>query len=252
MLEAIDAAPNVGPCDPEQRPLGIEILHGDLFEIGLTSLLYLAHFETLTGWLVVGARGLITLHRGQPGFTRAGELRGAGALRELLFHRGGRFSLIRGTPEDDPHGPLDNTTAVMMDAYRLRDEWARIAPLVLRPAPAWSPPRPLRATVARLDGRRTLADAARDSDDPLTPQIDLLMQALADGALERLGAPVSAPAAAIDSDDFYGLQDRGREHMRRGEHEAARVALERALALRPDDRVVQQNLRALAQRQRQP
>lgn len=251
MLKAIAAsAPRLR--EPEQRPLGIEILDGDLFEIGLTSLLYLAHFETLTGWLVVGSRGLVTLHRGQPGFTRAGELRGAAALRELLFHRGGRFSLIRGNPEADDHGPLDNTTAVMMDAYRLRDEWARIAPLVLRPARAWSPAHPLTATVARLDGRRTLADAAREHDGPLTPQIDPLLQALADGTLERVGAPAPAAASPAEADDFYALQDRGRELMRRGEHEAARTTLQRALALRPDDRVVQQNLRALAQRLRQP
>ncbi len=240
----------IGSAEPAPRPLGIEILGGDLFEIGLTSLLYLAHFETLTGWLVVGTRGIVTLHRGQPGFTRAGSLRGVEALRELLFHRGGRFSLIRGAPELAEQ-PLDNTTAVMMDAYRLRDEWTRIAPLVLRLARPWHATGPLAATLARLDGRRTLADAARDSDGPLTPQIDPLVQALANGQLERAGSP-PAPAPHPDTDDFYALQDRGRTLMRRGEHEAARATLERALALRPDDRVVQQNLRALAQRLRQP
>lgn len=250
MLEAIVAAP-VNHRATEQPPVGIEVLDGDLFEIGLTSLLYLAHFETVTGWLVVGARGLVTLHRGQPGHTRAGELRGAAALRELLFHRGGRFSLIRGEPEPGDAELLDNTTAVMMDAYRLRDEWTRLAPLVVKPARPWSPPAPLAATVARLDGRRTLADAAREAEAPLTPQIDPLLQALAHGLLERAG-PAPALTAIAGSDDFYDLQDRGRELMRRGEHDAARAALQRALALRPDDRVVQQNLRALAQRLRQP
>jgi len=244
----LEATAIIVPADPEPRPLGIEILGGDLFEIGLTSLLYLAHFETLTGWLVVGDRGVVTLHRGQPGHTRAGSLRGVDALRELLFHRGGRFSVIRGVP-DVPEAPLDNTTAVMMDAYRLRDEWARIAPLVLRLTRPWHPAGPLAATLARLDGRRTLPDAARDSDEPLTPQIDPLLHALGQGLLERVG-PTAAPAPA-SSDDFYALLDRGRELMRRGEHEAACAALERALALRPDDRVAQQNLRALTQRRRQ-
>ena len=38
--------------------------------------------------------------------------------------------------------------------------------------------------------------------------------------------------------------------MRRGNYETAEQHLQRALALRPDDRVAQQNLRALTQRRR--
>lgn len=232
------------------RPLGIEILGGDLFEVSLTSLLYLAQFEALTGWLLVGARGVITLHKGQPGLTCAGALRGADALRELLFHRGGRFSLIRGAPEPDADA-LTNITAVMMDAYRLRDEWTRLAPLVLRPAGTWRPDGPLAAVVGRLDGRRSLAEALRELETPLTAVLDPLLQALAQGQLERSGgARAAAPVEA--SEDFYGLLDRGRELMRRGELEAACSALRRALALRPDDRVAHQNLRTLEQRLRQP
>ena len=232
------------------RPLGIEILGGDLFEVSLTSLLYLAQFEALTGWLLVGTRGVITLHKGQPGLICALSLRGADALRELLFHRGGRFSLIRGTPETSEDG-LTNLTAVMMDAYRLRDEWTRLSPLVLRPAGAWQPEGPLAAVVERLDGRRSLAEAVRELEAPLTPMLDPLLQALARGLLVRIGG--ARPAAPVEaSDDFFGLLDRARELTRRGELEAACAALRRALNLRPDDRVAQQNLRTLEQRLRQP
>lgn len=242
--------------DDLERPWGIEILTGDLFEISLAALLNLVQHEALTGWLSVARRGAITLKKGQPRTARCGPLDGIDGLRELIFHRGGRFSLVRGEPAESDDPPIGSTTFALMDAYRLRDEWTRIAPMTLRAAGGrpWQPTAgPLDQIAPRLDGRRTVAEAVHPGDSPITPLIDPLVRALAQGLLERVHRPETTPQpAAPPPKDFYELVDLGREHMRRGEHEAAQTLLLQAMALRPDDRVVQQNLRALAQRLRQP
>lgn len=238
---------------------GVEVLAGDLVEISLASLLFLVQQEVIDGWLTVGRRGVVTMRRGQIIAARCGALRGQDALRELIFHRGGRFSIVRGEVRDeDQDGPhVANPTLAMMDAYRLLDEWARLLPQVLRVPAA----KPWRATggvldsfVAEFDGRRSLADIARVQGYPLTLLIDPLLEAIAAGLLVRSsggGVPAPVSLSTPASEDFYELLERGRECVRRGEFNEAYTLLTQALALRPDDRVVQQNLRALTQRLRQ-
>lgn len=236
-----------------EHPRGVEILQGDLFDVGLAALLQLAQYESLSGWLEVARRGVITLHKGQATGARCGELRGLYALRELLFHRGGRFSLRRGATEPAPGGVVENVTFALMDAYRMRDEFARVSDCTFRPASARPWPAgdaPLDRVVARCDGRRTLAQALQAAGEPWTPVIDPLLHAIAEGRLERADViPLRDEVPATE--DFFELVDRGRDLMRQGEHRSAHAVLLRALAQRPDDRVVQQNLRALAQRLQQ-
>jgi len=238
--------------DEGRLSAGIEILAGDLFDLSLASLLHLAQYEALTGWLVVGVRGVITWRKGQITGARAGALRGFAALKELLFHRGGRFSLRRGEPE--PTGETNlNTTHAIMEAYRLRDEWARIAPLVLaipRDRP-WQPTgEAIDAIAAKLDGHRTLAEVLRAQVD-WTPVVDALLHAIGQGRLERVGHVRQAAPSPAAGADFYELVEQARGLIREGSLEPAQALLLQAQALRPDDRVVQQNLRALAQRLRQ-
>jgi hypothetical protein len=236
------------------HPRGVEILQGDLFDVGLAALLQLVQYESLSGWLEVARRGVITLHKGQATDARCGALRGLYAVRELLFHRGGRFSLRRGATEPAPGGVVENVTFALMDAYRMRDEFARVSDCTFRPAPARPWPggdAPLDHVVARCDGRRTLAQALQAAGEPWTPVIDPLLQAIADGRLERADAVTHLRDDLPASEDFFELVDRGRDLMRQGEHRSAHAVLLRALAMRPDDRVVQQNLRALAQRLQQ-
>ena len=251
----ITPATSTARTDDDERPRGVEVLTGDLFEISLASLLNLVQHEALTGWLSVARRGAITLKKGQLRSARCGPLDGIDGLRELIFHRGGHFSLVRGEPAESDDPPITCGTFALMDAYRLRDEWARLAPMSLRTAGgcAWQPTGgPIDQVATRFDGRRTVAEAVRAGDGPLTPLIDPLLQALTNGLLERVARPeTAAQPAGPQSNDFYELVDLGRERMRRGEHEAAQTLLLQAMALRPDDRVVQQNLRALAQRLRQ-
>lgn len=274
--------------------LAREIFGGDLRDVSLNSLLLLARAEAVRGWIRIAPRGEVSLVDGRVVGARCGPLTGADALRELLFHDVGHFALVRG----EPSSPciIEDTTAVVMDAYRLRDEWARLSTAVLRPSStrAWRPTGgPLDAVVHALDGQRTLADAVAAQDGAVTPYIDPVLAALNDGLIERVRAPressqrtdaaglatppapritspspwtparaagpshtppqaVSAqtPAATQSTDDvdFFELIDRGRAQMRASDYDAAERSLRRALELRPGDRVVMQNLRALAQR----
>lgn len=227
----------------------VEILAGDLSDISLTSLLQLAQYEAISGWLCVPRRGEIVLDKGQVLDARCGPLTGLEALRELLFHRGGRFSLLRG----EPRAPrvIENVTFAVMDAYRLRDEWARIAGTVLRPAGGqmWRPTGGLLDTFAvHFDGQRTVGEAVATASGCVTLMLDALLDAIHLGLLVRVAAPaIRGEEPALD---FYELIDRAQKLMRGGNYETAEQHLRRALALRPDDRVAQQNLRALSQRRR--
>lgn len=228
---------------------GVEILSGDLADISLTSLIQLAQHELFTGWLVVARRGEIALVKGHVLDASCGRLGGLEALRELLFHRGGRFTLLRGEPPT--RRTIENVTFAVMDAYRLRDEWTRLSGLVLVPTTdqPWKPTGGLLdGVVVQLDGRRTVAEAVAASSCVFTLVIDALLDAMSLGLVVR--AAGSARPAEEPGLDFYELIDRGRELMRGGSYEAAEQMLARALALRPDDRVAQQNLRALTQRRR--
>lgn len=227
----------------------VEILGGDLSDISLTSLLQLAQYEAISGWLCVPRRGEIVLEKGQVLDASCGTLTGVEALRELLFHRGGRFSLLRGEPRGSRM--IENVTFAVMDAYRLRDEWTRIAGAVLRPAGGqmWRPTGGLLDSFAvHFDGRRTVGEAVAVAAGCTTLLLDALLDAINLGLLVRVAAPV----AHTDEPDlgFYELIDRAQRLMRGGNYETAEKHLHRALALRPEDRVAQQNLRALSQRRR--
>lgn len=228
---------------------GVEILSGDLSDISLTSLLQLAQYEAISGWLCIARRGEIALNKGHVLDASCGSLTGLEALRELLFHRGGRFSLVRGEPKGAR--AIENVTFAVMDAYRLRDEWTRIAGVVLRPAAreTWRPTGGLLdALVVHFDGRRTVADSIAVAAGCATLMLDALLDAMNLGLLVR----VAVPAVPADEPNlgFHELIDHARALLRSGNYETAERHLQRALALRPDDRVAQQNLRALTQRRR--
>lgn len=233
----------------EGKAGGVEILSGDLSDVSLMSLLQLAQYDSISGTVIIARRGEITLDKGHVLDAVCGPLTGVEALRELLFHRGGRFSLLRG----EVSGPrvVDNVTFAVMDAYRLRDEWVRLAGAVLAPTSSrpWKPTGGLLdAVVVQLDGRRTVAEAVATASSCTTLLLDALLDALALGLLRRVAAPEAR--SEEQNLDFYELIDRAQSLMRGANYEAAERLLQRALALRPDDRVAQQNLRALTQRRR--
>lgn len=234
----------------ERHRSGAEIVSGQLGRISLGALLHLAQYEGLSGWLCVARRGEIAIERGTVLDAVCGELKGFEALRELLFHRGGRFSFVDGETEGRP--VIENATLAMLDAYRLRDEWAKVAGLVLQPAAGgWQPTgSALDALVPLLDGRRSAAEAVAESGGYVTAILDALSAALGRGQLVRVAGSRGGGTEA--GADFYELLDRAQGFMRGGNYEAAEGLLRRAIALRPDDRVAQQNLRAVLQRRRTP
>lgn len=112
--------------------LAREIFGGDLRDVSSNSLLLLAHAEAVSGWIRVEPRGAVGLVGGRVVDARSGPRSGVPARREPLFHDAGRFTVVRGEPSGTCI--VEDTTAVVMDAYRLRDEWARISSAVLRRA----------------------------------------------------------------------------------------------------------------------
>lgn len=234
----------------ERHRSGAEIVSGQLGPVSLGALLHLAHYEGLSGWLCVARRGEIEIERGTVLDAVCGGLTGFDALRELVFHRGGRFSFVGG--ETRGRSVIENATLALLDAYRLRDEWAKVAGLVLQPASGgWQATgSALDGLVPLLDGRRTTAEAVAECGGYVTALLDALSAALGRGLLVRVAAPGDASAEA--GVDFYELLDRAQGFMRGGNYEAAEGLLRRAIALRPDDRVAQQNLRAVLQRRRTP
>lgn len=236
----------------EARSEGVEILGGDLSDVSLPSLLQLMQYDALSGWLRVARRGEVVVRDGHVLGARCGTLAGADALRELMFHRGGRFSMVRGEPSGER--VIENVMLVVLDAYRLRDEWARIAASALR-VPPGRPWRPtggaLDALIERFDGRRTAADvvATAPGSAGLSSLVAAVVEAVSAGLLTRRGGPVE-PQQEGPELGFHECLERGRSMMRDGNYEAAEQMLRRAEELRPDDRVVQQNLRALASRRR--
>nr|WP_263429533.1 DUF4388 domain-containing protein [Nannocystis pusilla] len=233
------------------RPRSTELLRGDLRDVSLVSLLQLAQVEAVSGWLRVEGRGEIALLKGHVGSVVCGRLSGVEALRELAFHDRGRFVLARGEPAGDRCG--DNVTFALMDAYRLRDEWKRLADAVLRRVDErpWKPTGgPFDPIVLELDGQRTLSELVDPDLGIATLVIDAALDALRLGAIERVPAAQRRPPAlaAVDTEDIDVMVERGRELLRRGDLDAAEQLLRRALTRRPGDRVIQQNLRALARR----
>lgn len=240
----------------------VALLDGELKDISLPSLLQLAQAEAITGKIEVHGRGQIGLIKGHVGTVACGTLSGIEALRELAFHDRGHFSLLRGEPDGDRCA--DNVTFALMDAYRLRDEWNRLAGVVLRRVAdrPWKPTGGLLdEVVLDLDGRRPLAEILRHRPRGVTLLLDALLDALGLGLLERvpvgrgeappptltLAPPVPEPEPPPPGPvDFDELVERGRALIRGRDLDAAEALLRQALALRPDDRVVGQNLRALA------
>lgn len=235
------------------RPRTTELLRGDLKDVSLVSLLQLAQAEAISGWLRVEGRGDIVLLKGHVGSAVCGRLTGVEALRELAFHERGRFVLVRGEPGGERCDV--NVPFALMDAYRLRDEWKRLADAVLRRVDdrPWKPTGgPFDPIVLELDGRRPLAELVESHANLTTLVIDAALDALRLGLLERVPPgerPVVELRPVVDAhEDFDALVERGRDLIRRGEYDQAEALLRGALARRPDDRAVRQNLRAIAHR----
>jgi hypothetical protein len=215
-----------------------EIVRGDGRRVGLGSVLQLAEAESLTGRLTWGA-GSIAVSMGAPVDARLRELSGFAAVREMFLTPALTFALEQG---ETPAGrPFADASTILLEGCRLQDEWARVAPMVLRK----------RADVPidlPFDGRtvEAMVDAAKI---PRLHVVDAVLAAIEAGKLEvvRMEAPLAAPADVEPATTlaFDDLLDVARQLVREGRLADARAQLENALRLRPNDRVAAQNLRRI-------
>jgi len=236
--------------------MGRIALRGALEHIRLGSLLQLAEAEMISGRLVLEGRGTVELHRGQPTAARFGsEVEGTSALRELFFADAGEFHVdLDDVAEAPPLGPV---IALVLDGCRLVDEWERLAPLHLAWEPAWETSAnegierliaAVRDVLERLDGRRTTDAVVVDSGRCRAEVVDPLRLLLDEGFLEQVDPPEAPSPAAFEGlealDDRYdSLVAQGRALLRAADLAGSEDAFRAALSLRPDDRVVAQNLR---------
>lgn len=213
-----------------------EILTGNSEHVSLGSVLQLAESEVLSGSLRVGTARL-DLYGGRVVRAQAGTLEGVDGLLEVLLLRGAPFVLDN--TQVSPGVALGDTGPLLLEAFRLMDDWARVEALVLRPR---KPVPPTLDALARwLDGTRTVSEAVERAGLARVPLIDPLLAALDAGVFEQLVTPLPPPLPA----DFDALIELGRALAREGRHHDARDAFERAVALRPEDRVATQNLRRI-------
>lgn len=213
-----------------------EILTGSTRAVGLVSVLQLAESEALSGLLEIGG-ARVWLAGGHVVAARFGGAEGIDALLEVMLHRGEDFHVHDEPVERAP--PLGDTAPLLLEGCRLMDEWARVDQLVLRAR------RPLEGALAPLepwlDGTRTVAAAVERAGLLRVAVAEALAQAVTEGRLERLEQPLPPPLP----EDFDELVDLGRRHARAGRLAEARASFERAVSLRPEDRVATQNLRRI-------
>ncbi len=220
-----------------------EVLRGDGVVVGLASLLQLAEGEALTGRVVL-PRGEVGCHLGNVVRARFGALAGVAAVQEHFLHPGGSFSVETG---DEPAAPpLGPTSALVLDGYRLLDDWRRVEALRLRRVDGAALPPALGALAPRLDGRRPVSDVVAAAGAWRCRVIDPLLEALEAGTLVEVAPDEVEDDPPTDPGGFDTAMEAGRRLVREGRYDDARAAFGRALAARPDDRVALQNLRRLA------
>ena len=241
---------------------GQSILRGELAEISLSTLLHLMDLESLTGWLVVDGEARIDFHAGHVTTASKGALRGPCALREILVCGGSSFEVFRGSPRSTV--AMRRISLIILDAFRLRDEWLKMEHSVLRLVgdQRWHPTGGgVDALMEQLDGKRTLAELVRQTGLSLGTVIEEIREAKTLGLVEvceSSGVPVRQAKSSlstihygVDSAavDFFELLDRARGSIRRRDFVLAEDLLCRALQLRPNDRIAQQNLRRVRELQ---
>lgn len=235
-----------------------ELFGGGRDRVGLASILQLVEAEGLDGWLVLEPGGRLGFSSGAVCAAECGDLTGRDAVRGLFLTEGGRFAFHDTEP---PHGaPLGSLIALIMDGLRLSDEWNRLAPLCLRPAPGAELNGPLQDLAGALDGARTLFEALERAQVAVPLVVDGLLEALERGHLDE-AAPADPDRVAelrskrepepepepepdpLEGLDAFELLDLGRSRIKARDFDGAVAAFERAHDLRPEDRIVRQNLK---------
>lgn len=224
------------------------VLHGDLTQVSLASILQLIDAECVTGRLALQPAGEVWVLEGQPLDATLPPQRGLDALMGLFLAPLTGFDLHQEpAPAGQPLGPM---TPLVLSALRVSDEWSRLGPMVLRPAPGAQPALPS-GLAGALDGSCTLAEAVALQGLPPSRVVDPVLDALEARALVQAAPPdperARAAAAPPRPEEFFELIDQGRVELRAGRLAQAEVAFRRALLARPGERLAEQNLRRVLQ-----
>jgi len=250
----------------------MQLLSADLRHITLGSLLQVAESDRLDGSFRFDPEGSLVLHKG--GVTDAvhGRLKGIDAALTLLMVRS-RSAVFEMFDTDD-RPPIADTMALIIDGARLNDDWANLAPQVLGIRDGLDRSRlsrELASVVDHLDGTAIVNEAVKQAGVDIILVIDDLLALKEDGHLREVAPPrpervetrsatpapvarqVAVPAAAPSTPEpkvgFYDLLDLSRRSLRSKDYGEALALLERAQAIRPDDRTVVQNIRRIQELQ---
>lgn len=223
-----------------------DILSADPTKVSRASVFQLLDGLALSGRLVAEAGGnelgWADFVDGKPVEAAVGATRGVDALYDLLVIDVAQVRFVSFPDGRQPRGlsPLADVLGLVMNGCRLRDEYVRMKPLVAAVSGPLPPdlPSPVRAVVDRLDGVSPLGDAIFASGVSPAVVIDELRDLFESQVLTHI-ATVAPPAPPVDFEEAVAS---GRRHFREGDLERAEADLLWAVAQRPEDRVVRQNL----------
>ena len=228
-----------------EAPPKAPVMRGRLGIVCLASLLHLLESEAFDGFLVLEGRATLELRQGHIIHVRAGDLTGLTALHSLFFLDGDVFLVIPGEPP--PGAVLGTTMELVMEAYRLIDEWARLAPMILAATPAAREASSLAELLPLLDGVATVGELVAELERSPVQLIDPLLDALARGLVTVVARDAEASCSPPKPEEFYELLDTGRALMRKGDLTRAATMLRRAVRAQPENRLARQNLRRVVE-----
>ncbi|MFO0751534.1 MAG: DUF4388 domain-containing protein [Myxococcota bacterium] len=247
---------------PQQEPAGDDgavVFESSLRLMRLASALQLAESEAYSGVVRVGDDGEIQLQGGRVIGARAlGRMTGVAAAIELLMRVEGRLVLALDARQSG--ATLARTLSLIMDGAQQIDEWREIANERWAVAGELDGDADTRKVVADLAARMARGDSLDDAVMGLGLarfEVSRLFRPLVErGAVTPLAAtrpllvaePVAEPSAppapeSAHGDDLDDLVLRARAEVRAGRLSEAEALFRRALVLRPNDRVIAQNLR---------
>jgi hypothetical protein len=251
-------------------PMTTTVLEGDARFVRLPALLQLAENELHTGRIRLAPGGVVELAVGQVVRARTDDgLEAMLGLHELFFVESGRFTLEL---DDSVRGPsLGPTIGLIMDACKLLDDWTQLSQerwilaestLVGHEREAdVTQVRPLLSAMARGLTLGQAHEEARQRGRPISRSTSTpaLLRLIDCGLIipmdPNLLAPPPLPAesrraatpeverATVDVDEMLV---RARRCLKENALDDAESLLRQAIALRPNDRVIAQNLRQVA------
>jgi hypothetical protein len=232
------------------------IVTGSLDAVTLASVLQLVESEALDAEVAV-ATGALRFRDGQLVEASFLGLEGDAAVVEAAVRARGRFAVLPVSPSGLPSTPLSPSGALIIESFRIADEMVRFGGQVVDEGLTIGP--------VTGDGRRTLSQLIAAQEAHAVRVVPAALEL--DAAGRRLGAPseldplaplrVSDTPAAPGSDSrithepdapqrsFDELCFAARRKVRERRFDEARDLLHEAGRLRPEDRMVRQNLKRL-------